>query len=213
MSKTTGNRGWLSGSDGFTMVELLIVLTIAAVLVTVGTPSYLSTITAYRISTEVNELLGDLQYARSEAVKQGTAVQMCISTDGATCSTSATSWGAGHIVVASPFGKDCTAAGNCTLLRTQQRFSGADTAVSVNGETSIAFSRDGFAGTPSTTHWNGFSPLAQPIVLTVHDAHSSVAADRCVVINPVGQMSVLAPSTSTTTQTAAAAQNAAPTCS
>jgi type IV fimbrial biogenesis protein FimT len=192
MCKTTGNRGWFSGSQGFTLVELLIVMSITAILVAVGAPSYLSTITSYRLSTEVNELVGNLQYARSEAVKQGTTVQMCISTDGATCSTSATSWGAGHIVVASPFGADCTAAGNCTLLRTQQAFSGTDTAVPSNGQTSIVFSRDGFAGTPSTTNWNGFSPLAAPIFLTIHDAKNTTGVGSCVVVNPVGQMSVVA---------------------
>ncbi|HYA60213.1 MAG TPA: prepilin-type N-terminal cleavage/methylation domain-containing protein, partial [Burkholderiaceae bacterium] len=54
-------------SLGFTIVELLIVVSIGAILVSIAVPSYQWTTTNYRISTEVNGLVGDLQYARSEA--------------------------------------------------------------------------------------------------------------------------------------------------
>jgi type IV fimbrial biogenesis protein FimT len=193
VNQATGNPGRYPRSRGFTLVELLIVVAIAAILVTISTPSYLSTITKYRISTEVNALVGDLQYARSEAVKQGTTVEMCISTDSQTCSTTATSWASGHIVVAAPFGADCTKANTCTVLRAHQAFTGSDTALPTpNTQTSIAFSRDGFAGTPSTTNWNGFSPLAQPVFLTVHDASNTAGVGSCAVVNPVGQVSVVA---------------------
>jgi len=180
-------------SRDFTLVALMIVVAIAAILATLGTPSYLRTIAAYRVSTELNGLVGDLQYARSEAVKQGTTVEMCISTDGATCSASATSWSAGHVVVTYPFGADCSAAGNCTLLRAQQAFSGTDSALPTpNSQTSFAFSRDGFAGTPSATSWNGFSPLPQAVYLTVHAVPDIAGVGGCVFVNPVGQISVVA---------------------
>jgi len=83
--------------QGFTLIELLVVVAIAAILLTVGVPSYLTTISGYRVANETNALVGDLQYARSEAIKQGVTVSMCISTDGATCSASTNHWEAGHI--------------------------------------------------------------------------------------------------------------------
>jgi len=172
---------------GFTLVEVLVVVAISTILLTIGVPSYLWTTSSFRISTEANALVGDLQYARSEAVKQGITVSICVSTDGATCSTTTTSWAAGHIVISNP-----TAAAG-TVLRVQAAFSGTDTAADItNGVAQISFNRDGFAGVPSTTAWNGFASLPAPVYLTVHDAANTASLGSCVLISPVGQISVLA---------------------
>ena len=64
---------------GFTLVELVTVMTIVAVLMALGVPSYQYVTNANRISSEVNGLLGDMQYARSEAIKEGQTVTICSS--------------------------------------------------------------------------------------------------------------------------------------
>src|SRR5438045_5294220 len=72
----------MTRQTGFTVTELMVVVAIVAILLGVGVPSYRYITNAYRMSAEVNGLLGDLQYARSEAIKEGQTVTTCDSADG-----------------------------------------------------------------------------------------------------------------------------------
>jgi len=76
---------------GFTLTELVVVMSIVAILLSLGVPSYRSITNSYRLSSEVNGLLGDLMYARAEAIKEGQPVTVCASTNGTTCSAG-TAW-------------------------------------------------------------------------------------------------------------------------
>jgi type IV fimbrial biogenesis protein FimT len=49
---------------GFTLIELIVVITIVSILMAVGVPSYRYVTNSNRMSAEVNGLLGDLQFAR-----------------------------------------------------------------------------------------------------------------------------------------------------
>ena len=64
---------------GFTVTELVIVMTIVGILTAIGVPSYKYVTTSNRISSEINSLLGDMQFARSQAIKQGLTVTVCTS--------------------------------------------------------------------------------------------------------------------------------------
>ena len=55
---------------GVTLVELLTVMSIVAVLLGIAIPSYRYVTTSNRMSGEVNGLLGDLQFARVEAIRE-----------------------------------------------------------------------------------------------------------------------------------------------
>jgi len=70
---------------------LLVVITIVAILMGLGVPSFKYVTVSNRMSAEVNGLLGDMQLARAEAIKEGSSVTVCSSTDGANCSGS-TDW-------------------------------------------------------------------------------------------------------------------------
>ncbi len=67
---------------GFTLVELIITLTIAAILVTVAVPSFQDVIQNNRVTTQANEFLTALSIARSEALKRGRNVTMTADTAG-----------------------------------------------------------------------------------------------------------------------------------
>ena len=54
---------------GFSLTELVMVMAIVAILLAIGVPSYRYIGNSYRMSSEVNGLLGDLMLARAEAIK------------------------------------------------------------------------------------------------------------------------------------------------
>jgi len=125
---------------GFTLVELMMVLAVAAVLVTVAIPSFSTLIKNNRLTTFTNTLVGSLVLARSEAVRRGRAVTVCASSNGTGCT--ATSWQQGWIVFTDA-GTAGSVDGSDTLLRVQQSF-GNDVAVSVTGSSDVRYAATGF---------------------------------------------------------------------
>jgi len=63
--------------QGFTMVEMMIVLAIIAILTSLVGPSFDDLIRSSRMTTQYNELLASLSLARSEAVKRDSTVTIC----------------------------------------------------------------------------------------------------------------------------------------
>ncbi|MFN2308478.1 MAG: GspH/FimT family pseudopilin [Gammaproteobacteria bacterium] len=68
--------------SGFTLIELMITLAIAAILLTVGIPSFQAVFQSNRLATQANELIGAVNLARSEAIKRGANVTVRASTGG-----------------------------------------------------------------------------------------------------------------------------------
>src|SRR5579871_266621 len=81
--------------QGFTLVELLVTLSVAAILLAIAMPAFSSFMKNTRLSMEANTLVYDLNLARSEAVKLDTSVEVCASADHVTCSTVAPDWATG----------------------------------------------------------------------------------------------------------------------
>jgi len=66
------------GLAGFTLVELMIVLTLLAIFATLAVPSFTSTIERNRLQTQADELKSLLFYARGEAVSQKTTITAAV---------------------------------------------------------------------------------------------------------------------------------------
>ena len=69
---------------GFTLLELLVTISIVAILVAVAVPSMESSNKRGQVKAHQRHFLGALNYARSEAVSRNKLVSMCASNDGAT---------------------------------------------------------------------------------------------------------------------------------
>jgi type IV fimbrial biogenesis protein FimT len=164
---------------GFTLIELLVTITIAAVLASAAVPSFMYSLSSYRISGQVNGWVGDMQYARAEAIKRGQTVTLCISSNGTSCATGTTTWQSGWIVFADADG-DATVDAGEAVLRKQAALTASNTFTADNSVRAITFNRDGFAvGLPVGS-----------VTLTLHDSTSQSGLTRCVAITTVGRTAV-----------------------
>jgi type IV fimbrial biogenesis protein FimT len=59
---------------GFTLIELMVALTVLAVLLSLAAPSFADLVSNNRVATETNELMGTFNLARMEAVRRAQAV-------------------------------------------------------------------------------------------------------------------------------------------
>jgi len=71
--------------QGFSLIELIVTLSVAAILIAVAVPNLSTVVQNSRISAQANDLLGDLNFARSEAIKRRSNVGICKSTNGTAC--------------------------------------------------------------------------------------------------------------------------------
>lgn len=68
----------LSLQAGLTLVEMLITLAVMAILLAIAIPAFESLIASTRLSSSTNDLLGSIAQSRSEAVRRGQRVVLCI---------------------------------------------------------------------------------------------------------------------------------------
>lgn len=160
-------------------MELIVVMVIMAILTAIAVPSYRYVTTDTRMAGEADALLGDLQYARAEAVREGQPVTVCIRRDNADCDSASTAWQAGWLVFSDANGNQSIDAPTDQVLRIQKPLTGGDTFQSNNSVHAITFSREGFARLGA----NG-------VIIALHDSTDNSTYTRCVEVTQSGMMSV-----------------------
>ena len=125
--------------SGFTLIELMVTLVVAAILATIAIPSFWNTIQSNRATTEANELVTALHYARSEAIKRGARVSLCPSTNQTGC-TGGTNWANGWIIFVDTAASDGSAAAVGEVVRVWNALSSS---TSLSGPASMRYRASG----------------------------------------------------------------------
>jgi len=167
-------------AGGFSLIELMITIAIAGVLTAVAAPSMSRMFKANRLQSEASSFVGDLMMARTEAVKRGQNMSVCVSSDGANC-VAANTWHSGWIVFVDTAG-NCTASSSTPVLRVRKTFSGTDTfTASSSSKTCVTFNREGFTSNLGTSQ----------VAFTFHTASTDDKATRCVLVTFGGSLSTV----------------------
>jgi type IV fimbrial biogenesis protein FimT len=175
LSKTATRRG----SRGFTLLELMVTLTVAGILLGVGVPSFVDMVRNNRATANINELSTAFAIARSEAIRRGGNITVCRSSDALTCGTD---WADGWIVAVDAAASDTAAPVLGAILRVWGEMPG-DATVTTRA-----------AGTATDIAWVRFRPrggvvtgAAMPLTLAVALAGCSGDQQRTLELNTVGR--------------------------
>ena len=125
------------------------------------------------MAAELNAFVGDLQFARSEAIKRGQFVTMCASSTGGAClGANTTNWSPGWIVFTDTNNNDAVD-GSESVIRIQAALQGGDRLVS-NSSGAVTFNRNGFSGNAQT--------------LVLNNSTNPIVHPPCVVLSSVGRV-------------------------
>lgn len=64
-------------NNGFTLVELMVTIAIAAILMAIAVPSFNNMLADNRLATETNDVIGAIQFTRSEAIRRNRTITFC----------------------------------------------------------------------------------------------------------------------------------------
>jgi type IV fimbrial biogenesis protein FimT len=83
---------------GMTLIELIVVLTLVAILAGIGAPAMSNLLRNSERQAAVTDYWHAIFLARSEAIKRNSVVVLCKSSDGQQCNNSADNWNGGWLV-------------------------------------------------------------------------------------------------------------------
>lgn len=133
-------------TDGFTLLELMVVLTVAGLLLGIGVPAMGDFIRNARITGAANDVMAALHFARSEAIKRRQPVSLCSSANSqvAEPTCAATSQLLGWIVFVDTNQSGSRDAGEAVLLQ-REALPATITAQASANPLSVTYLDNGFA--------------------------------------------------------------------
>ncbi len=125
---------------GFTLIEMMVTLVVAAILLTVAGPAFRDLILNNRLVAASNSIAGSLNAARTEAIAQQRTVTVCSSANGTACGGT---WSDGWITFVDMDANGTVDAGDTVLRWTQPAH--AEVALRFVGASKVRYNSQGFA--------------------------------------------------------------------
>ena len=175
-----------ASQSGFTLIELMFTIIVMGVLLGIGIPNFREFVLNSRMTSAANDLLGDLNLARSEAVKRRAQVTVCGTNGAATpsCSSTGTEFSAWLVFVDS--NRDNSFGSGEQVLRQHDRVASSVTGTAT-GSLFVSYRHTGFS-TPASATQVIFCDQRKN-AMTV----GNYPAARAVVVGPSGRSGVTRP--------------------
>ena len=190
------NAQSVNGSSGFTLLELIVAISIAAILAAISIPSFVTSTRSNRGVADAGAMLALLNLARSTALQTDSTVSLCISTTTGTSPTCATgtglSWDQGYLLFIDPNNNGTYDTGD-TLLRTEVPLSkGSTITYATSAATPVALTTLGFSGLGQLVSSGNTNPQGH---FDVKPSNTNTG-ERYVVVRQIGRAVVCPPTDS-----------------